>query len=287
VSLGLFVWSIVLIWKLLVQLRLRRLLAVLGIGYVVIVLVAALVGDTSIPIYRAVWLATRQLAVSVGQGVYQVGRVLWRTPEEFRFAYTGRRRPLLLPGIDESNTLYLTPIPAGDVTQLDLVTIPTAMSTRLPERQEDSQIGIPNLSGTKVSTDPEPVTPTVVSTGTPRPASVQSTVSSLQSPDCPDLQARLTMPRVNEVIRDQIQVEGSANIENLEYYKFEFMRQDGEAEGEWHWVESFEDPVEDGVLGIWHVSHLPEGIYLFRLTVVNVQGNYPFAPCEVQVQIRH
>jgi len=92
---------------------------------------------------------------------------------------------------------------------------------------------------------------------------------------------------VNEVIEDEIQIEGSANIENLDYYKFEFKREDGEVEDEWHWTASFEEPVEEGVLGTWRVSHLPEGMYTFRLTVVNTQGNYPFPPCDVRVIIKH
>jgi len=90
---------------------------------------------------------------------------------------------------------------------------------------------------------------------------------------------------VNEVIKDEIQVKGTANIENFAYYKFEFKRED--VEDEWHWVESFETAVKEGVLGIWNVSNLPEGTYTFRLTVVNAQGNYPFPPCEVRVQVKH
>ena len=109
----------------------------------------------------------------------------------------------------------------------------------------------------------------------------------LHPPDCPHLQARLTVPRVNQVIEDRIQVEGAANIENFDYYKFECRREDGDIEDEWHWIESFSTPVEEGVLGIWDVSPLPAGIYTFRLTVVNREGNYPFSPCDVKVQIIH
>ena len=88
---------------------------------------------------------------------------------------------------------------------------------------------------------------------------------------------------MNEVIRDSVDVEGSANIRDLGYYKFEFRRED--VQDEWHWVASFEEPVTESVLGTWHVSQLPEGTYTFRLTVVNKQGNYPFPPCDVTVVI--
>jgi hypothetical protein len=82
-----------------------------------------------------------------------------------------------------------------------------------------------------------------------------------------------------------MKVEGSANIENFGYYKFEFKQKD--LEDEWHWLASFEEPVEQGTLGTLDVSHLPDGIYTFRLVVVNTQGNYPFDPCQVQVSIEH
>jgi hypothetical protein len=90
---------------------------------------------------------------------------------------------------------------------------------------------------------------------------------------------------VDQVIRDEVEVVGSADIENLGYYKFEFKRED--VEDEWHWVESFYTPVREDVLGTWRVSHLPDGVYTFRLTVVNKQGNYPFPPCDVRVTVRH
>jgi hypothetical protein len=93
------------------------------------------------------------------------------------------------------------------------------------------------------------------------------------------------MPRVNEVIDAGVQVEGSASIDRLDYYKFEFRRQD--ATDEWHWAASYETPVQDGVLGVWETAHLPAGTYTLRLTAVNEQGNYPFPPCDVTVQIRH
>ena len=117
------------------------------------------------------------------------------------------------------------------------------------------------------------------------PTSAPTLTPLLQPPDCPHPLARLTAPLVHQVIQDEVMVEGSADIENLGYYKFEFRRAD--VEDEWHWTASFEQPVEEGELGLWQVSHLPEGPYLLRLTVVDKQGNFPFPPCDVPVQIRH
>ena len=64
---------------------------------------------------------------------------------------------------------------------------------------------------------------------------------------------------MNQVVKDQFQAEGGASIENFDYYKFEIRREDGDVEDEWHWIGSFETPVEDGVLGNLRLSGLPAG----------------------------
>ena len=76
---------------------------------------------------------------------------------------------------------------------------------------------------------------------------------------------------------------GSANIDDFDYYKFEFRR---EGISEWSFLQSFGEPVADGFLGVWDTSPLPVGAYTFRLVVVDKTGNYP-EPCEVEVTIEH
>lgn len=262
-SVGSFLWGIVIVWKVLRQLRLKGLLIVLGVSYVLLISVSVLTSDSSLPFHQEAWLVTQRLIVSTSRKARDVGRALVRAPEEFRFAYTGHRHPILLPGMDSS---YLTPIPANEPARVSLTLSP-----------------VPAVYETRVASSPSPV-------GTPSTfaqTQEQPTILPLHPPDCPHLQARLTAPQANQLIVGRIQVEGTANIENFDYYKFECRREDGDIEDEWHWIESFNTPVEEGVLGIWDVSPLPAGIYTFRLTVVNREGNYPFPPCDVKVRIIH
>ena len=78
---------------------------------------------------------------------------------------------------------------------------------------------------------------------------------------------------------------GSANIDDFQFYKLELK---GEAtSGEWQTIFTSETPVTDGALGVWDTSALPAGAYAFRLIVVDKTGNYPIAPCEVNVTIEH
>jgi hypothetical protein len=138
---------------------------------------------------------------------------------------------------------------------------------------------------------PPTPTPTPRPTWTPRPKRTPEVVLTPATPtpqpvvlpNCPIEGARLTYPTVNAVLRGAVEIRGSANIDNFDYYKFEF-RPEGIME--WSFVEKFGKPVADGLLGVWDTSALPAGSYRFRLVVVKKDGNYP-EPCEVPVTIEH
>ena len=57
------------------------------------------------------------------------------------------------------------------------------------------------------------------------------------------------------MIQEQVAVRGTANIDNFDYYKFEY-RQEADSEGTWHWIASFKTPVVDGHLGAWDCLRL-------------------------------
>ena len=135
---------------------------------------------------------------------------------------------------------------------------------------------------------PPTPTPTRRPTRTPRPtptpeATPTPTPQPVVLPNCPDPRARLTYPTVNAVLKGVVEIKGSANIDNFDYYKFE-MRPAGATE--WSTLQLFRQPVSEGSLGTWDTSPLPAGDYVFRLVVVDITGNYP-PPCEVPVKIEH
>jgi len=121
----------------------------------------------------------------------------------------------------------------------------------------------------------------VVSPGITRTVSATPTTPIL--PACPDLRARLTYPTQNAKLDGAVEIRGSANIPEFQYYKFEFRGEEG---GEWAFLARFDAPVMDGILGYWDVSALPSAAYDFRLVVVDNSGNYP-QPCEVRVLVEH
>lgn len=138
---------------------------------------------------------------------------------------------------------------------------------------------------------PPTATPSPAPTRTPRPPTTRTpeatpmpTPEPVVLPDCPNPQARLTNPTLNAVLKGPVEITGSANIDNFDFYKFE-LRHAGASE--WSTLEMFREPVADGFLGVWEPPPtLPAGSYTFRLVVVDKTGNYP-EPCEVNVIIEH
>lgn len=89
------------------------------------------------------------------------------------------------------------------------------------------------------------------------------------------------LPGNGAVVNGMVLVSGAANIENFDYYKFEFRFPDGS----WNYLNHFTAPVDDGVLGQWNSDVLPPGQIEFRLVVVDKIGNYP-EPCVVSLTVR-
>ena len=85
---------------------------------------------------------------------------------------------------------------------------------------------------------------------------------------------------MNAELKGRVEISGTANTDNFDYYKFEYRR---EGVSKWATLQTFQEPVTDGLLGVWDTSTLSAGDYWFRLEVVREDGNYK--RCEVPVTI--
>jgi hypothetical protein len=101
---------------------------------------------------------------------------------------------------------------------------------------------------------------------------------------CPHANVRVLQPGQNQVIDAGIEVRGTAYKELFDRYEFKFQSRDLPGD-EWHWVETFRTPIQNGSLGVWHTSHLPPGRYRFLLIVIDKTGNSQ--ECVVPVIIQH
>jgi hypothetical protein len=140
------------------------------------------------------------------------------------------------------------------------------------------------------SPTPPPLLPTPTSTATPRPrptaTPAETSTPMPEAPqtvpaDCPNPAVRISEPGTGTVVAGVIQIVGSANIPDLEYYKFEFRDTGG---GDWTFIQRFNQAINGGILGAWDTRSVPSGDYELRLVVVDKTGNYP-SPCVLRLTV--
>ena len=167
--------------------------------------------------------------------------------------------------------------------------------TRPPEPAPKATTG-PLSEPTLTPTPPPPtITPTATATRrlptrpvTPTPTPLLVTPTPLvRPPACPDPNARLTSPGVNQVVRGSVPIRGTANIADFQYYKVEVGAGASPGDQAWTVVGVLHDtPLDSGVLETFNSDAYPPGLYTLRLVVVNETGNFP-EPCRVTVTVEH
>ncbi len=171
------------------------------------------------------------------------------------------------------------------VYYLSLVTptiVPPPQNTPTPTpliRIPDTPTPPPLLLTPTPTNTPLP-TPTPIFTEEETPTPVPNAPApQVQAPNCPNPGSVISQPGNGARVTGVVQVTGVANIDNFDYYKFEF-RVPG---GEWSFIERYENAVPGGgVLGSWNSDTVVPGEYEFRLVVVDNIGNFP-EPCVVRL----
>jgi hypothetical protein len=121
----------------------------------------------------------------------------------------------------------------------------------------------------------EPVTSSVDVQETPLPGT-----EIIQTGCIPD-EVMITFPENNSTVRDIIEVEGTVNIADFGFYKFEISRADS---GAWLTIQAGDSPKDDEILGFWDTTQLESGNYYLRLVVIDNQG-IQREPCAVYLYV--
>ncbi|MBN1137824.1 MAG: hypothetical protein JXM73_14645 [Anaerolineae bacterium] len=149
----------------------------------------------------------------------------------------------------------------------------------------------------KATLTPTPLPPTITPTPqpsptplvrptrtTPTPIVVATNTPEVRPPNCPNPNARITSPGVNQVVKGSVAVHGTANIDSFQYYKIEVgLGRDPNAwtvVGDLHYTS-----VAHGQLGTFSSGVYSPGTYTLRLVVVDQTGNYP-EPCRVTIIVQ-
>ncbi len=165
-----------------------------------------------------------------------------------------------------------TPEPTVTVTSGPLIE-PTLTHTPPPA----------TITPTATATQVRPTRP-VRPTDTPDVIATETPVVSL--PACPNPNVRITSPGVNQVVRGNFPIRGTANIPSFQYYKVEVGPGPNPRDHEWTVVGNLHNnSVAGGVLETFNSGAFPPGTYTLRLVVVDQTGNYP-EPCRVTISVQ-
>lgn len=115
---------------------------------------------------------------------------------------------------------------------------------------------------------------------TPTQLSGQSGTPSLQQ-GCVPGEVMITYPENNSVVSGSITIEGTANIEDFGFYKFEISPANSNT---WLTIFAGVDPVVEGEFSSWATNQLESGNYSLRLVVLDNQG-VQREPCRVDLFI--
>ncbi len=142
---------------------------------------------------------------------------------------------------------------------------------------------------------PTPLIPTPTATPRPTPTRIPTVAMPTRLPtpptptpvpvSCPDPNICITFPRNNQTLSGQITIQGTATHERFQFYKIEWGA--GESPEAWHSInEIVRTPVVNGPLMPVNTAALPNGVVWFKLTVVDITGNFP-PPYAVRVIIQN
>jgi len=133
-------------------------------------------------------------------------------------------------------------------------------------------------------------TPSATPPPTPTPIVIRATLEPGVTPPplvadssgCNNPNATLTQPQSHQMISGSFEVQGTANIPNFAFYKFEISG--APTNGAWVPLNVGNKPVINGLLGGFDASPYEPGEYIFRLVVVDSTGN-ALPPCAVVVTL--
>jgi len=104
---------------------------------------------------------------------------------------------------------------------------------------------------------------------------------------CADPRSVIFSPGANAVISGTVEIFGTAQHENFQYYKLEYAQGvDVDPTAEFAFLTDVTQSVVEGLLATVDTTVLDNGPYTLRLTVVDRTGNFP-PPCTVTVQVEN
>lgn len=151
----------------------------------------------------------------------------------------------------------------------------------VPLRPEASPLLTPTIDLLATATTTlEPDAVTAVTSGTPE-AGPTPTIDA-RIGQCQANVLEITSPQPGDQLLGEVEISGSASVENFGFYKLEVTPQ---SQATWRTIQAGREPVQAGILVTsWDTSTLAPGDYLLRLVVTTASGD-SLPDCQVPITI--
>ncbi len=194
----------------------------------------------------------------------------WLAWQEVRSAVYGLEREASRARLNQAAVILFVLLVAGIIIFMMVTFVSTAMPIVLATPTLDLSAGLP------FDRTPGPQQTVNVATATPLPT------VSIDPAGCVPNHIIITSPKAGDVLRDSVEVNGTVDVPNFGFYKFEVARAEEEL---WLTVQAGRNVVRDGVLvENWDTSRLPVGDYVLQLVVTDSSGA-ELPPCRIPVRI--
>ena len=127
---------------------------------------------------------------------------------------------------------------------------------------------------TTISAGEETAVPAVQETPLPGTAAIQT--------GCVPEELMITYPENNTTVSGIVEIEGTVNIPDFGFYKFEISSANSDT---WLTIQAGDSPKRDEMLGFWDTTQLEPGNYSLRLVVIDNQGIQQ-DPCAVDLYVQ-
>jgi photosystem II stability/assembly factor-like uncharacterized protein len=175
------------------------------------------------------------------------------------------------PGATQPAPVAARPTPTTAAKQAALTDNLAATPTPTPAAPQPTLTSTPPPTRTAARPQPTPSAQPPLGTPAPPPA------------NCPDPRAAITSPANGATIQGIVPFVGTASLDNLVYYKFEYKPADAPT---WQFLTQVDGKSVTGdKLMDFYTTTIAPGVYDFRLLVVDRTGNYP-PPCEIRVTVQ-
>ena len=173
------------------------------------------------------------------------------------------------------------------MTAVKFYVLPTIDIQEIVEPTPTVVLSVPTALPTATLTAtalPSP-TPRPRATSRPEEPTAAPTATLAPPPACADPNIQILAPGMGAVVAGRVELRGSALHPQFQFYKVEIGV--GDTPSAWHSIsDTHNSPVSNGVLDAFDTRSVPNGVYWFRLTVVDQTGNFP-KPCDVRVTIQN